>query len=222
MRKLTSITVMSALALTITACSTKGPAFHSNAVNTKINVSESIERLELFVRPEGLSLSARDQDAVSAFMQQYARSGEGALFVNMPSNMAPIGADQSRSVLSRAMASVGLSQNALQTGQYYADANAPAPVVVSFKRLSVDPIHCPATSDLTATYSNAPHRGWGCFAQANLAAMVQDPRQHLAPYDMTAPDSARRFTGYTKYVEGENPASDQPERQENKSTQTQE
>ena len=44
--------------------------------------------------------------------------------------------------------------------------------------------------------------------------MIGDPRQLLDPYELTAPDSQRRQTVYDRYIEGENTASTQPDRQE--------
>ena len=68
--------------------------------------------------------------------------------------------------------------------------------------------------DLSYAYTNQPYSNFGCFQSANLAAMIQDPRQLLQPYDMTVPDSQRRQTIYDKYIKGENPASDLPARQD--------
>jgi len=50
--------------------------------------------------------------------------------------------------------------------------------------------------------------------QSHLAAMIGNPRQLLEPYDMTIPDSQRRQVIYDKYIQGENPASTQPDRQQ--------
>ena len=64
------------------------------------------------------------------------------------------------------------------------------------------------------TYANQSYSQFGCSHTANLAAMIQDPRQLIQPYELTAPDSQRRQTIYDKYIEGENPASVQPDRQD--------
>ena len=60
--------VNSALALAIgavmTGCATPVPSTGPAVFQNQVQVAESIERLELYTRPNGLELSARDLDAV--------------------------------------------------------------------------------------------------------------------------------------------------------------
>jgi len=72
--------------------------------------------------------------------------------------------------------------------------------------LKTVPKDCRHLGDTTDTYTNQPYDNFGCFHTANLAAMIDDPRQLLQPYDMTIPDSQRRQTVYDKYIKGENTA----------------
>ena len=102
----------------------------------------------------------------------------------------------------------------MQTGQYQTAYGSPAPVVVSYRTLKTVPQDCRQIGDITDTYTNQPSDNFGCFHTANLAAMIGDPRQLLEPYDMTIPDSQRRQTVYDKYIQGDNTASTQPDRQQ--------
>ena len=199
----------------MTACMTPTASTGPIIFNNKIQVAESIERLELYTRPNGLELSARDQAAVSHFLQSYRQNGNGPIYLNIPSNAASgLGVQQAQNLIRQNLAGLGFGNAAMQTGQYQSAYGSPAPVVVSYRRLKTVPADCRQLGDATDTYANQPYDSFGCFHSANLAAMIGDPRQLLEPYELTAPDSQRRQTVYDRYIEGENTASTQPDRQE--------
>lgn len=209
-----AFTVMGAAAI-LTACSTPSLSSGPSVFSNKIQVAESIERLELYTRPNGLELSARDQVAVSQFLQTYGRKGNGPLYVNVPnSSAAGLGTQQAQAVIRQSLAGLGLGGAAVQTGQYQAAHGSPAPVVVSYRTLKAVPQDCRQLGDATDTFANQPYDSFGCFHAANLAAMISDPRQLIEPNEMTFPNSQRRQTIYDKYIQGENPASTQPARQQ--------
>ena len=202
-------------AMTVTACMTptasNGPIINAN----KIQVAESIERLELYTRPNGLELSARDKVAVDQFLQAYGHRGNGPLYVNIPANsVSGLGAQQAQALIRQSLSANGLGRTSVQTGEYQTAYGNPAPVVVSYRTLKTVPQDCRFSGDLTDTYNNQPYDSFGCYQAANLAAMIGDPRQLIEPYDMTISDSQRRQTVYDKYIAGENPASTQPARQQ--------
>jgi len=214
-RTLINILGVALATVTLTACSTPTASTGPSIFNNKIQVAESIERLELYTRPNGLELSARDQVAVNQFLQSYRQRGDGPIYLNIPANAASgLGVQQAKSLIHQNLASLGLGRAAMQTGQYQTPYGSPAPVVVSYRTLKTVPRDCRHLGDVTDTYTNQPYDNFGCFHSANLAAMIGDPRQLLEPYDMTIPDSQRRQTVYDKYIKGENPASTQPDRQQ--------
>lgn len=199
----------------LVACSTPQPYAPPMVNKNKIRVAESIERLELYTRPTGLELSARDQVAVGQFLQGYGSRGEGPLYINVPSSTARgIGAQQAQNVIRQSLSQLGMSGAPVQTGQYQSASGAPAPVVVSYRTLKTIPQDCRDTDDLGNSFANQPYSSFGCHSTANLAAMVNDPRQFIEPYGSTPPDSQRRQVVYDKYIAGEDTSSTQPERQE--------
>jgi len=203
------------IAAGMAGCTTPTASTGPSVFNNKIQVAESIERLELYTRPNGLELSARDQVAVSQFLQSYGHRGNGPLYINIPGHAkADLGAQQAQALIRQSLANVGLGGAAVQTGQYQVGSDSPAPVVVSYRTLKTVPQDCRQLGDTVDTYTNQPYDNFGCFHAANLAAMIGDPRQLIEPYDMTIPDSQRRQTVYDKYIRGENPASTQPARQQ--------
>ncbi len=189
------------------------PLFRKNP----IQIAESIERLELYSRPDGMSLSARDQQAVAGFLSGYGRFGDGPLYMNLPAHSSA-GVVQTRGVVQNLMAEIGMAGAPIQEGQYQSRPGQPAPVVISYRRLKTLPQDCTIRTDLTRTYNNQPYHEFGCSQNANLAAMVQDYSQFLHPYDMAPADMRRRMTVYDKYIKGESPASVIPPNQSISST----
>lgn len=203
--------VVSAAAMALSACvsSTNLPP---SAARHRIQVAESIERLELYPRADGFEMSSRDRAAMMGFLAAYARSGSGPLYLNAPSGGGH-GVGIARSHISGALGSLGISQAALQSGSYRTAAGAPAPLVVSYRRLKTLVPDCRRSADLTATGQNAPSPDWGCAFHANIAAMVADPNQFIEPYPMTEPNATRRMVIYDKYIEGTPTAATKPPEQ---------
>jgi len=199
----------------LTGCSMYQPSYVSTDQRNKITVAETIERMELYVQPTGLNISARDQDAVSNFLYQYARDGQGPLYINIPSNAANgAGVQQANTLVSSRLQGMGIGAANIQTGQYNVGPSVSAPVIVSYRRLTTAPIDCQMGASLTHTSTNQPYQNFGCAQTANLAAMIDDPRQLLSPYDMANSAVRRRVTVVGKYENGEATASPRPEGQE--------
>ena len=198
---LTACLLISGLGLA--ACATPNETFPPTQLRNSINIAESIERLELYTRPNGLELSARDELAVAQFLDGYARSGEGALYINRPANaVSGLGTQQAEAIIRGLMAQGGLNPNTVQTGQYPSRLGAPAPVIVSYRTLRAIPQDCRELGNLANTYGNQPHGNFGCFQSANIAAMITDPRQLLEPYALGQPNAQRRQVIYDQYIEG--------------------
>lgn len=190
--------------LGLTACAVPSKTLAPTHLRNTVNVAESIERLELYTRPNGMELSARDKLAVAQFLDGYARSGDGELHINRPASaIFGLGTQQAEAVVRGLMAQGGLNPNAVKTGSYPSRPGAPAPVIVSYRTLRAIPQDCRSLGSLTNTYANQPHDNFGCFQSANLAAMITDPRQLLEPYASGQPNAQRRQTIYDKYIQGE-------------------
>jgi len=162
-----------------------------------------------------LHLSARDQDAVGDFIEQYAGSGEGPLYINVPANgLNAHGVAQANTVIRSLLRRHGKGGTAVQTGQYAAASGAPAPVIVSFRRLAAVPTDCHQGASLTQTSNNQPYRNFGCSQTANLAALIDNPRQLLAPYAWDNASTVRRSTVLDNYNRGQATATPRPAGQE--------
>jgi len=203
----------------LSACAPSMPAYQNYTQNHKLTVAETVERMELYVRPEGLDLSARDRSAMQGFVNLYGNEGDGGFYLNVPSNAAGApGMRQAQAEIQNLLMRSGLNSAPIQSGQYQVPAGAPAPLVLSFRRLAMQPINCAMGDDLTRTTNNQAYYNFGCAQQANFAAMIDDPRQLIEPYAATPPNATRRTIGFDKYVEGEDPSSAMPQRQQVTST----
>lgn len=185
-----------------------------------VKVAESVERLELYARPNGLELSQRDEYAVVNFLQAYAAQGSGPIYINRPAAaMHTQGIQQTDALIDRLMSRSGLRAGSAQSGTYYSRPGDPAPVVISYRTLRAVSQDCSAQSDLSVTYRNSVTPEFGCFASANLAAMISDPRQLIEPYATQAPNAQRRQVVYDRYIQGTSTASERPEGQQQSSQQ---
>jgi len=67
-----TVCVLTAI-LGLSACAAPTKSFAPTQLRNPIKVAETIERLELYTRPNGLELSARDKLAVAQFLDGYGR-----------------------------------------------------------------------------------------------------------------------------------------------------
>ena len=88
-RKLKSLLSIGLVTIVLSACQTPTPYTVPTVFNSKIQIAESIERLELYTRPTGLELSARDQVAVNQFLSAYAQQGEGPIYCLLYTSPSP-------------------------------------------------------------------------------------------------------------------------------------
>lgn len=211
----------SALALAFTTpallggCLQSGQMLEPTHRLNPVKVAESVERLELYARPNGLELSARDEYAVTAFLEGYAAQGNGPIYINRPSAaMTGLGVQQTDALLTRLMTGVGISPAATQSGVYHSNPNDPAPVVLSYRTLRAVPQDCGYLGDVGRTYTNGVTPSFGCSASANMAAMISDPRQLIEPYPTDFPNASRRQVVYDQYIQGASTASERPAGQE--------
>ena len=210
-----SVISVALLGIMISGCAMKTPSYPPTVLRNKITVAETVERLELFTGSEGLHLSARDKAAMANFLAQYARSAEGPLYINVPTGVGNSrGIAQAQSAVRSHLSAMGLGGIQVQTGQYNSPPNAPAPVIISYRRLAIAPINCHQGSSLQNTYNNQPYRNFGCAQTANLAAMIDNPRQLLRPEAFENSYAYGRDRVMDKFYKGETTSSPRPEGQE--------
>src|SRR5690606_33108943 len=86
---------------------------------------------------------------------------------------------------------------------YQARGQAAAPVIAAYeghRAIAPECGHWPV--NVAENFSNMPAPNFGCAQQANLAAMVANPRDLAVPRASTPADTMRRMTVYDAYRKG--------------------
>lgn len=181
--------ILSAAILGLAACASSGPRELPQATAVQERV-----RVEMPVDPRDNGLTWAQLDLVAALADEYKAVGHGPFVISYPAE-----AGNSEAAIA-AIADVrtrlyehGLDWREIGGGAYHARGRASAPVIFSFERYVAVAPDCPQVwPDMT---ESSPGEAWpqfGCATASNLAAMVADPRDLVAPRGMGDPDSGRR------------------------------
>lgn len=182
------------------------PPVASHVDRHEITVEEASARLEIPVAPGESDLTHQARADIAAFASGYLRYGHGALVMSTPSGN---GAIEETSLLAHqtrlALVESGVPYAAVAGANYSAAGAEDAPIVLSFARYEARAPECTPLweQDLGHQSNNQPWESFGCATQANLAAMVEDPRDLLRPRDQDPRDSGRRDTVMGAYRAGE-------------------
>ena len=197
---------MSALSACATVPTPTGAPVAGAVDRHVIRVTEGAERLEIPVSTGAATLPANAEAQLSSFASGYLQYGHGALILSTPSGSANADA---ASVLAnetrRALVDAGVSYAAVAGSTYDASGVANAPLVLSFVRFEAHAPECAPIweQDLGHQNNNQAWASFGCATQANLAAMVEDPRDLATPRDMAARDSGSRDKVMDAYRAGQ-------------------
>lgn len=184
-----------------------GPATPTQADNHRITVAASAQRIEVPVAAGDMALSPEARAELRRFASDYLRAGYGALVMSTPagganSHAATLLANEARMTLTDA----GVSYAAIAANTHESSGDA-SPIVFNFERYVAQAPECESLSTQNLAGWNAsnnqPWRSFGCANQANLAAMIEDPRDLLRARTEDPRDGARRDTVVNAYRQGE-------------------
>ena len=153
-------------------------------------------------------LDARSEPDLQQIAADYLENGSGSISVAVAGN--------NRNAAGRVadrLTALGVPRNQITI----AGDNAPPPAGearVSFVRYHADPPVCGNWSEnLGITYRNDPSPNFGCATQHNLAVMVADPHDLVAPKNLQAGDAQRTLTVLDKYRKGDTTVATKAEEQ---------
>jgi pilus assembly protein CpaD len=166
-----------------------------------IQVRQTADQLALAPHAEGLS--ANQLEAVAAFVARWTANGRADIAIRTPADADPQVAGRMVADLSAALQARGVPARQLRPGPY--DAGAPGgPILASFLRHEAMIPNCETGWDnLTSTGSNRPSTHFGCAVTGNLAAMIADPRDLIAPAAGQPADATRRQQVLDRYRVGD-------------------
>jgi pilus assembly protein CpaD len=183
-----------------------GPSTPTQADNHRITVAASAQRMEIAVAPGDIGLTPQASAELRAFASDYLRAGYGALVMSAPSggpnsDAAALVAHEARMALTDA----GVSYAAIASNTH--EGGEASPIVFNFERYVAQAPECESigTQNLAgwSASNNQPWPSFGCAMQANLAAMIEDPRDLLRPRTEDPRDGARRASVMEAYRAGE-------------------
>jgi len=172
----------------------------------QISVVQAGDRLDVAVAAADMSLTPQARAQLASFGSRYVRMGHGALVMSTPSGGA--NADAAARLAHEArmrLTEAGVPYSAIAGSSYDGSAAADAPIVLSFTRYEATAPTCAPLweQDLAHQSNNQPYASFGCSGNANLAAMIEDPHDLLAPRNEESRDGARRATVMDAYRRGE-------------------
>ena len=145
------------------------------------------------------TLSDIDHVRLRTFADGYLNQGHGPLMIIAPQDH--LDAHLMAGNVERALQEIGVTAGAVKKTNY-AKATG-RDVVLTYAHYVATPSACGVWTDTRRRdRKNLRSPNFGCATQNNLAAMIVDPHDLIAPADMTSPDSAIRIRGVRAFREG--------------------
>lgn len=192
--------------MTLAACSTTPVGLDLPQATA---VAETF-RADMPVDPRDNGLTWAQQDMLLAIATEYKVRGHGPLVISYPqggdNEDAAIGAiAEARTYLYEQ----GLDWRQITGGAYDARSQGNAAVIFSFTRYRAVAPDCPqGWESQRPDFDNHHSARFGCSLATNLAAMISDPRDLIAPRNMDPSDAGRRQTVLDHYRAGESTTSE--------------
>lgn len=167
--------------------------------NHPIAVAPTYRSLKLSFATPAAGLIPQDETRFDGFVGSYLARGNGAISISVPKGP---GASEAIRYFGERLAKMGVPRSSILVGT--------RTLVDGDPRVELGYIGYQATTDrcgdwsanLANTASNLPAPNFGCANQHNLAAMVADPRDLVAPRSMSPSDATRRSTVMDNYEKG--------------------
>ncbi len=181
-----------------------GTVFADGLRNHPITVEPHYETVRVAFADASTGLTAEDGTKLAQFVEDYMSRGDGAISVS-----APKGPDSSAalSYFGEHLAHMGVPRPRILVGTHdVSDGDTRVEIGYIVYSAKTDP--CGNWSENAADMAqNIPLPDFGCSNQHNLAAMVSDPRDLMAPRGMTPGDATRRETVINTYEKAQATAS---------------
>jgi pilus assembly protein CpaD len=194
-----------------------------------ITVQEAERSIVVFVGHGRGGLSATQRADVAGLARIWVSEGTGAIDADVPVNTPNARAAESAFAEIKALlAAGGVPGNAIRVHHYTPDDDRTlATIRLSYPKMMAVAGPCglwpedigPSVRN-RGYYENKSYYNFGCAYQRNMAAMVENPSDLLQPRPETPAYTMRRTEGFEKYRKGATTATDYPEAEKAKLSDT--
>lgn len=172
------------------------PVFADGLRNHPITVAPHYQSVRVAFSDPSAGLSHEDGTALASFVEDYLSRGDGAISISAPSGP---NSSVALSYFGEQLAHMGVPRARILVGTHDA-SNGDTRVEIGYIVYAARTDPCGNwTQDAEDTGDNRPMPDFGCSVQHNIAAMVADPRDLVAPRGMDAGDATRRETVVDTY-----------------------
>lgn len=211
--RISTVAVAVVAVLSLAACETSSMSAAQGVSSSRlpasvkfpIQVVNEKDGITIVVKPHVFALSQDDKGRVAWLAETYKHVGHGDIWVVAPTGSANSAASIGAAAeIAKVMVDQGVKPTSIRMNSYQAAAaDEEAPITVLYKRYNAYTAECGRwDSNVALTPMNGTSKNFGCTTQANLAAMVADPHDLIAPRDIDPADPARRTAVFGKYREG--------------------
>ena len=181
-----------------------GTVFADGLRNHPITVAPHYQSIHLAFSDSSAGLSPEDGTQFAGFVEQYLSRGDGAISIS-----APRGPNSSAAIayFGDKLSHMGVPRARILVGTHDA-GSGDGRVEIGYIVYGARTDTCGNWSvDAEDTASNLPLPDFGCSVQHNIAAMVAEPRDLVAPRGLDAGDATRRETVVGTYEKAQSTSS---------------
>jgi pilus assembly protein CpaD len=194
-----------------------------------IAVQEAERSIVVFVGHGRGGLSTTQRADIAGLARIWVSEGTGAIIADVPVDTPNAGAAQSAfGEIKALLAAGGVPANGIRLRRYTPDdPRMLATIRLSYPKMTAVAGPCGLwPEDLGPSvrnrgyYENQPYFNFGCAYQRNMAAMVENPSDLVQPRPETPAYTIRRTEAFEKYRKGTTTATDYPEAEKAKLSDT--
>jgi pilus assembly protein CpaD len=196
------------LCLAALACACASTSADKQALNPPLTPTEQFAITvsqapdEILLAPHQDGLSQAQVTALSALVGRWRDAGAHTLTIKAPSG-GQGQAYRSTAAIQQALEDQGVRPDQVNVVGYDAGPRPGAPIVVGFTGYRAEGPQCGRDwHSFTASHNNNVNSNFGCATTANMAAMIANPGDLLAPRPTDPADAGRREVVLGKYRQG--------------------
>jgi pilus assembly protein CpaD len=226
LRALHLLGALAGLSLALGACTTSGTEVVTGSVpedyrlRHPIAIEEANRSVTIFVGHARGGLSASQRADIIGLARTWVSEGTGAIVADVPVDTPNAQAAASAYREARGLLTAGgVPASAVISRRYHPEDPRTLPTIrLSYPRIAAVAGPCglwpedlgPSILD-SGYFENKSYSNFGCAYQRNMAAMIDNPSDLVQPRPETPAYTARRTEGFDKYRKGTVTATDYPE-----------